>query len=216
MIQSHYYKIIKKDEISSFEIGYEIDTDECINTFRVNRNKELLNLFELTYKYSKKKKKPVVEVLCQNIYDPHFSGFLLNKIKKESIRSSFSREHDLSLFIDFILEKARILVNKEYSKSLPPRFESCFFWENIDDCKSYCNKFSTNGPFIILKVSFIEKIQFERLDNILISTQFYDWFTSEDFLNQAKIFLLGGESNEPHFEIIFQGRFKIIEHIILK
>lgn len=215
MTQSYYYRIIKKDEAALYKTGNVVDSEQCIHTYRVNRNNELLKLFQLTAKYSKKKKKPVVEVLGQDIYDSYSSGFLLNKIKKESIKTSFSPEHDLRFFIDFILEEARITIQKKHSKSLPSRFESCFFWENIEDCRSYCDKFSSYGPFIILKVSFIEKKQFERLDNVLISSHFYDWFTSEDFFNQAKIFLLGGESNEPQFEIIFQGQFKIIEQILL-
>jgi hypothetical protein len=59
-------------------------------------------------------------------------------------------------------------------------------------------------------VEFIETRELKRLDNYFL-VNFQDYFTSNDFYNQAKDFLNAKKTEEPLFEIIFQGKYRVID-----
>lgn len=212
----YYYKVVQKAP----PIETIIDTKNCINRDRVERNNELLKFFEFVYRYSDEYEYPIWNILSDNL--PNFIKSLkyfvkdklyFNKVKilrKERKESAFSWPSDNVYFIDFILEKVRICVQDELKIELPSRFESSYFFETYEDCKKYFDGYS-HLNLEIIKVEFIEDILIEKFDNNLISG-FPIYFTAKDYLNHVKIFLYGAASEAPHFEIVFQGKYKIVSH----
>lgn len=206
--EKSYYKVVSDNP----RIGSIINTKDCINKYRVKRNKKLYDFFELVYNYSEIKDVSVLSILCSTPLPDFDNEPEVKKIEKMKTKKSFSFEKDGQFFIDYILEKAITDLWRESSIDFPSRFESSFFFETIEDCRRYRDRFSSFGPLKIVKVDFIEKIKLKKFDNVIIS-EFTQNANSLFYLNQAKLFLLGAKSEKPQFEIVFQGKYKVISYV---
>ncbi len=213
----YYYKIIQE----FIPVGTIVDTNECINQRRTKRNRELRSLFEKAYKFSADFELPIENVLTNII--PNFYYLSRNFIKRikyyiklliikfKMKQLNFIGFIESNYFIDFILEKSRILIQQETKTELPSRYMSSFFFESVNDCNTYYPKFNCEGKIRIVKVEFVETRKLFVFDNNIIS-DFTNCITSIDFLNRAKLYLNGHISDNPFMEVVFQGKYKIVSY----
>lgn len=211
-----YYKIVASAPIR----GTIIDTDDTIDFRRIVRYTELTKLFDLIFNYSSIHNQPVVEIL--HLINANFAERLkynfqnrkskseINNIRRESFKIKFNINREFRWFNDFVLEKAKREIEKEQDVILPDRFRSSYFLESLDDCHKYYENLGSIYKCLIIKVEFIETRELKRLDNYFL-VNFQNYFTSYDFYNQAKDFLNGKITEKPLFEIIFQGKYKVID-----
>lgn len=211
----YYYKIVAKN----INIQTIVSTCQSIDYFRINRMSQLNRLFNLFYELSSETNLSLQDIL--SLIYPNFnpiSKFEIDKnlhskieiIKREIITTNFIVQLEFRYFNDFVLDKAREELCRQSDLLLPDRFQSHFFFESLSDCYSYClelglNKDKNNK---IIEVEFVETILLEKMDNRLVS-DFHDYFTSQHFYNQAIAFLTKRNSENPLFEIIFQGKYKV-------
>ncbi|MDO9152135.1 MAG: hypothetical protein Q7U47_00210 [Paludibacter sp.] len=214
-----YYKVIQ----SHVPVGKIIDTNYCINEYRVLRNNELKSFFEKAENFSNEFELSISLVLNDTLLKlmKLHKTFIIKGIKyivkmkklaKEREKCNFILNDESNFFIDYILEKKRKNLEIEENVILPSRFNSSFFFESADDCNKYYPKFNCNGEIQIVKVEFIETRKSFTFDNSIIS-DFSRCITSIDYLNHAKLYLSGYISDNPLLEVVFQGKYKIISYI---
>lgn len=216
----HYYKLVA----NAPTVGSIIFTQEMVDNTRVKRYSMLTNLFEQIYNCSKEYELPIGEIVfhikasfCKRRKYKIENLELrqcINEIRKESSRQHFRVMREFRWFNDYILEKAKTEIFNELGLILPNRFESSYFFETIEDCFKYYFSLPRKFHVKIIEVEIIEQKILKKFDNKLIS-EFQDYYTSVDFYNQAKLFLLGEISETPLFEIVFEGKYKVINHIRL-
>lgn len=211
----YYYKILTEAP----KIGTIVDTNKFINYYRIDRQSKLNTLFNLLFELSFEN-----ELSIQNIFSlvyPNFKQYsifesnqnILDKIeiiKLEINKINFNVNREFLFFNDFVLDKVKTELNNDFNLDLPDRFKSHYFFETLSDCYFYylelgCNQ---NKNSKIIEIELIETIKLEKMDNRLI-VDFQDYFTSKHFYNQAKDFLTKKKSENPLFEIIFQGKYKV-------
>jgi hypothetical protein len=203
------------------KIGSSIDTNENIDHSRINRMSKLHNLFNSLYNLSINTDLPL-----QNIFSliyPSFkpiSNFEVNNyitlsvqlIKSEVLSTNFNIQ-EFRYFNDFVLEKVRNELGQT-GLILPDRFKSHYFFESLSDCFFYCLELNIDKNCTVIEVEFQNNLKGHKMDNRLV-VDFYDHYTARDFYNQAKKFLTKNSSAEPLYEVVFQGKYKILKHIPL-
>jgi hypothetical protein len=214
----YYYKIIE----TLPRIGEVINTNRKYDSDRIKRYNQLHKFFRILYNYSKENQISVGAIL--NVICPYsdlsadFEAEDFNKKKRvlkrlfnQSIKNKINwSNNELRFFNDFVLEKAKKEVSKTIKVKLPNRFKSNYFFETIEDCHRYIQ---LKGHGEIIKVEFVKVGRIGKFDNNLIN-YFEDSYTAEDLLSQAKKFLSGETIESPHFEIVFQGKYKVISYEI--
>lgn len=219
----YYYKVVSKISKN----GITIDTTTKIDFNIIMRLSELNNLFDLIYNCSEHHNIPIKQVLTKAksqktlLFTRNTLKKDLNKIKKEVKSQNFILNSEFRYFTYYVSAKTRKdLTQKPNSISLPNRFESSFFFGSIKDCQIYLKKINDsnykNTPynFKIIKVLFEEIKSLHKFDNILLTTGFKDDFHSKDFYRRLKDFLLSKETENPLFEYVFQGSYRIIKNDI--
>lgn len=210
-----YYKLTKNPLAKTV-----IDTNETIDYKRFNRFSELKILFNSIYSTSLEYNLPIGEIIFfinANIFkrlrykaEHKTIKSKIKQIRRESINRKFNINIEFRFFNDFVLEKVRQDLIKNNDIILPDRFKSSYFFKSIDDCKRYYESLGGNYNCQIIKVKFIKTRELKKLDNYFLSN-FQDSFTAINFYNQAQNFLLGEKSATPLLEIVFQGKYKILE-----
>jgi hypothetical protein len=213
-----YYKVVQKHE----PVGKIIDTNDCVNEYRVKRNNELKNYFNRVYNFSKDFETPILLVLndvllnFNQLPDSFIKRINYNlKLKflaKERKKCFFINEEAI-YFIDYILEKTRINLQTKEKVILPNRFKSSFFFESETDSKAYLNSFQ-NPLLRIIKVEFIEETLLKKFDNNLVS-EFFPYYTARDYDSQCKLYLSGIFFDKALVEVVFQGKYQIKSTISL-
>lgn len=214
----YYYKVVE----NKMSIGEIIDTNSNINSYRYFRHKELIRFFDKVYEFSNEYNLPIIFILNDHYRDKSERAInnlikrfkyirKLRILKKEMRKYNFQIDTQGYLFIDYILEKTRLLLEKNENLILPSRFNSSFFFEKVDDCKIYIKTFQ-NKLLNIIKVEFVEELSLKRFDNNLLS--FSPSFIASDYENQCKTYLLEILLENPLIEVVFQGKYKIISNII--
>lgn len=211
-----YYKIVASAPLR----GTIIDTDDTIDLRRIARYSELTKLFDLIFNCSSNHNQPVGEILFlinANFVERWKYNFQnrrlkseIKKIRRESFRRKFNINLEFRWFNDFVLEKAKRDIEKEQDVILPDRFKSSYFLESIDDCQVYYENLGFRYDCQIIKVEFIETRELRRFDNYFL-VNFQNYFSSNDFYNQAKDFLNEKKTETPLIEIIFQGKYRVID-----
>ena len=214
-----YYKLV----VFAPLVGVVIDTKTYIDYVKIKRYSKLTYLFELIYNCSKDFNMPIGNILFQvkaNMFkrmkfkiDDVQLKKRISKIRNESLKKCF-RLNEFRMFNDYVLENVRNEINKLYAQELPNRFESCYFFESIDDSLKYYYKLPVKYHTKIIEVEFIETRSINKFDNTFL-TEFQDYYTSDDFYLQANQFLFKHKSDKPLFEIVFQGKYKVIRHIAI-
>lgn len=205
-------------------VGTIINTEDLIDYSRVKRYEQLVKFFEQIYNCSKEHEITISDILLYTISN-FFKRRKYNKgnkdlkkclrnIRKEGSKQNFKWETEFLWFNDFILEKVRKDIFEAHNLILPNRFESIYFFESREDCLKYYDNFRMKFFGKIIEVQLIETNNFSKFDNNLL-TKFEVYYRSIDFYNQAKFFLLGGCSEIPLFEIVFQGKYKITKYLPL-
>jgi hypothetical protein len=211
----NYYKIVSEFP----KVGSVLNTTENINYARFVRFSKLKQLFDLIFKLSSDHNLPIYDVLKftnQIEIINNGMGFYdqIEIIKEEISKTNFILSYEFRYFNDYILEKARKDIFKELKIELPNRFESQYFFQSIDDCIRYNNELTSKSNKII-EVEFNKIDAFFKGDNKFL-INFDDYYTSEHFYNQAKSFLLESTTDNPLFEIVFIGNYKIIKHHLIE
>jgi len=214
-----YYKLVVFTPL----IGAVIDTNSFIDYERVKRFKKLTKLFELMYNCSTEFELPLFDILFQ--VKANFFKRLKFKIKNIQLKKRISeirnecfkkcfRSNEFRMFNDYMLAKVRDELNAKFVSDLPNRFESCYFFESIDDSLKYYSNLPVKYHTKIIEVEFIQIRSINKFDNTFLS-EFQDYYTSDDFYLQANQFLFKHKSDKPLFEIVFQGKYKVIRHIAI-
>ena len=211
MESKHYYKLVA----IAPSVGEIITTQERVDYRRMKRYSKLTNLFEQIYNCSKEYELPIGEIVfhikasifkrLKNKIENLELKKCIKEIRKESSKQHFRVMKEFRWFNDYILEKAKTEIHNEFGLILPNRFESSYFFESIEDCYKYYFSLPRKFHTKIIEVEFVEQKILKKFDNKLIS-EFQDYYTSDNFYNQAKLFLLGGTSETPLFEIVFEGK----------
>lgn len=215
----NYYKIVEKPS----KVGAIIDTDKNFDLLRFERFKKLEKLFNLIFEVSSNSNLPLINILA-SLYPDLFSSEIivenqndledsLGALKKEIAISKFNVKYEFRYFTDYVLYKARTEIKKEINKPLPDRFKSHFFFESIEDCRNYYNNLISAKSSTIIQVEFIDQNRVYKMDNTFL-TSFENYYTSKDYYRHAKDFLMERTTENPLFEIIFQGRYKVKEHLL--
>jgi len=219
MVKEKYYRI---DSILSDlpAIGKVIETDKVFDINRIARFAELKSIFEKTYNYSDQYNLPVATILelISTMNTPRFNLLYsrievgkdqVNSIIEDVNKANLQLNKEGRFFFDYILTIAKKKIFDEKKIDLPDRFLSKYFFENLGDCYSYIREF---GIGKIIEVKFIEVNYLLRADNKLLSS-FENDATSKDLLKQSEDFLLGVETLNPVYEIVFRGKYQITKHI---
>lgn len=215
-----YYKIVQNPK----SVGTIINTEESFDSERIDRFSKLNNLLRLIYDVSNLDNVPIHYIISQiypTLFYPEIAIrddiSLLNnieKIKREILYANFNISSEFKYFNDFVLNKARYDLMLNSNLSLPDRFKSHYFFETMEECFDYY--YNLNSVIIqctIIEVEFIDQNCIYKMDNTYL-TNFKNHYTSDDFYKDAKDFLMEETSENPLFEIIFQGRYKINAHIL--
>ncbi|MGB5980878.1 MAG: hypothetical protein WBG46_01925 [Nonlabens sp.] len=213
--QKTYYKIVS----DIFSRGAEINTADRIDYNMVARISELNKLFNLIDKCSEYHNVSIREILQSlKLFDPSvITGtqlFLdLKEIKEEKIIQEFNIINEFRYFTYFILEKVRLeLLKNNEVEELPNRFESSYFFGSLADCKRYLIGLNLNYSLNKLKVIEV-KFEYEdvlfKFDNNHLSN-FEDSFHSKDFKDSIARYLRAEQTQNPLFEYVFQGRYRIV------
>lgn len=214
-----YYKIVQNPK----SVGTIINTEESFDSERIDRFSKLNNLLRLIYDVSDLDNVPIHYIISQ-IYPTLFSPEIairydlslldnIEKIKREIHYTNFNISSEFKYFNDFVLNKARYDLMLNSNISLPDRFKSHYFFESLEECFDYYyNLNSVVTKCVIIEVEFIDQNRIYKMDNTYL-TSFENHYTSNEFYKHAKDFLIGKISENPLFEIIFQGRYKINDHV---
>ncbi|MBK8806049.1 MAG: hypothetical protein IPO21_05125 [Bacteroidales bacterium] len=213
-----YYKLIENPKV----VGTIINTEDNFDFKRIERFSSLKHLLKLLFEVSYSNNIPLHYILSQiypNVFRPEIAirneQKLLNdieKVRKEMNRTNFDIFSEFKYFNDFILDMIRSdLANSNIL--LPDRFKSHFFFETIEECIQYHNELLNCRPCKLVEVELIDKKQIIKLDNRLLTT-FENSHTSNDFYNQAKECLIGNVTENPLYEIVFQGKYQIKYHLL--
>lgn len=212
----NYYKIVPYPP----KIGTVIDTDKLFDKSRISRVKKLERLFNLFCELSQNRDLSIHSILAllypntlfpeEEIEKDFDLQNSLNEINQEILKTSFQLTSEFKHFNDFILEEVRrILKNNDIS--LPDRFKSHYFFESIEDCLKYYAEIRYKVRPTIIQVEFLEGSNSYKFDNNLL-TKFENNFRAKDFYNQAEYCLKKGVTENPLFEIVLQGKYKVISH----
>ena len=106
---------------------------------------------------------------------------------------------------EYYLEKVR---NEEFSH-LPPRLKSAFFFDDIDKCNDY-NKVHLSGLGSTFEVDVLENKSMFAGDMRIID-ELDNSISRDKLLEQIRKYWLGGKTENPMMEIVFQGRYELIE-----
>lgn len=209
-MQKVFYKISAKD----FNVGehrkseYDID-DKRIKDF--NEKKEFLELFYFITN-SKPKKLNQVNNDIKNGYANNIESSynevipILHKLYK---KNSFDLSNDFYLILDYYLMKEKEKLEIE-SFDLPDRFSSSFFFKTKEDCLKYLNKLNYNKCFIY-KVEIKDLDSIYKFDNNFISTNLM-FLSGVELSMRCFDFLFGKEeSNDPIFEYVYKGEYRVID-----
>jgi hypothetical protein len=215
-----YYKIVQNPK----SVGTIINTEENFDSERIDRFFKLNSLLKLIYDVSKIDNVSIHYIISQiypTLFYPEieirYDASLLNnieKIKREILNTNFNISSEFKYFNDFVLNQVRNNLMFESNISLPDRFKSHYFFESIEECLDYYyNLSSIVKKCTIIEVEFIDKKCIYKMDNKYL-TNFKNHYTSIDFYKDANDFLIGKISENPLFEIIFQGRYKVNAHVL--
>ncbi len=215
----NYYKIIEEPP----QIGTIIDTDKNFDLLRLERFKKLEKLFNQIFEISSSSNLPIINILAALYPNLYYSNILvenqntlesnLDVLRKEIAISKFCVGIEFRYFTDYVLYKAREEIKKELNKPLPNRFKSHYFFESIEDCFNYYYSLEAVKPSTIIKVDFIDQNRVYKMDNALL-TSFENHYTSKDFYRHAKNYWMELTTENPLFEIVFQGKYKVNEHVL--
>lgn len=212
-----YYKIIENPKA----VGTIINTENNFDNKRIERFSTLNHLLRLIFETSNLNNISLHYILSQiypNIFQ-HDNTIINNlnvineieNIRKEIIQTSFELS-EFKYLNDFILDMIRNdLANSNIL--LPDRFKSHYFFESIEDCIQYYIELSFFKPCKIIEVEPITKKNIIKIDNRLLTT-FEDSCTANDIYIQAKECLTGKATQNPLFEIVFQGTYQIKNHLL--
>lgn len=203
-----------------------IKTQDRIDHNMIKRLSQLNNLFELIYKCSEFHQISIKDILLK-LKSKKIILFTRNRFKndikeiKSEIKSKkFILELEFRYFTYFILEKVRQdLLKTSENTNLPNRFESSYFFGNIRDCVVYLiglyglSYKNQSNNLKIIEVEFEKTESLQKYDNNLL-TEFKDDFHSKDFYSTLNNFLIGIESENPLYEYVFQGSYKVIRNDI--
>ena len=112
---------------------------------------------------------------------------------------------DLPYIWEFLWE----VVRKNLFSAKNSRFIGLFLYDNLDQTIAFQNKINTFPPHnTIVKVKIENELNLERydagwLDNLSVNCTFNDYFES------CKNYWLGEPSNNPNWEYIYIGKYKI-------
>lgn len=215
----NYYKIISNPP----NIGTLINTNESWDNHRFNRFLKLNKLFKLIFEVSCEGKLPLLNILSQ-LYPKQFISditidnmskyeVVLKKIKKEILESNFNVALEFRYFTDFVLHEKRKELIEKLNLQIPDRFKSHYFFESIDDCFNYHYNIISPKQCTIVQVEIIDKISVCKMDNTYL-TSFQNHYTAEDFYRHAEDFLMQKTSENPLFEVVFQGKYVITSHLL--
>lgn len=120
-------------------------------------------------------------------------------------------DHENVLQSDFInvfnYHNIPIILDNKPDITLPSRKESLFLFENIDDCKYYIDTHKGFGT--ICEVELIDTVNLFRGDmNLLNETPNY--LTFHETINWANRYCKKESSSKPVYEILFQGKCRLI------
>lgn len=214
----YHYKVIPIPP----KIGSDIDTNDNIDNFRINRMTKLNSLFSALYNLSLYTNLSLQDIL--SLVYPNFKAYstfeispyitqIIKLIKNEVLKTNFNVYNEFRYFNDFVLQKVRNELD-EVGIILPDRFKSHYFFESLSDTFFYCLELNIDRRFTVIEVEFQQNLKGHKMDNRL-AVNFFDHYTAKDFHNQARMFLLKKSSENPLFEIVFQGKYKVINHIPL-
>lgn len=211
----NYYKIVSEFP----KVGRVLNTTENINHARLVRFSKLKHLFDLIFNLSRDYNLPIYDVLKFTNQNARINAEMdfydqIENIKQEISTTNFILLYEFRYFNYYILEKVRKDIFDETKLELPNRFESQYFFQSINDCIRYNNELNSKSNKII-EVEFNKTDAYFKGDNKFL-TNFDDYYTSEHFYNQAKSFLLESTTNNPLFEIVFIGNYKIIRHHLIE
>lgn len=213
-----YYKLVSIQE----PIGTLINTEDKFDTVRIARFTELQYLLNLFFETSSRTNISICHILSQ-IYpevvcpqtDVTESTNLtddIEKIRNEINRTNFILHSEFRFFNDLVLAIARSeLINEGFI--LPDRFKSHYFFDSLEQCFAYYVNLPSLTPCRIIEVEFLNIKQVYKLDNMFL-TRFEETFTANDFYKQAKRCLSGDITDNPIFEIVYQGTYRIKKHIM--
>lgn len=199
-----YYKIVGVKQ----KVGTIIDTSERIDYLRIKRFEELKSLFQLIFEFSIKFNFSIEKTLTLIFSEMNeFSNNNeLQTIQTEIINKKFICQKEFNYFIDFVLDKIR---NESDFKLCPDRFRSNYFFKKLDDCFIYnSNLGNINSPKVI-EVEFLSVNSIFEGDNQLL-TKFSKDFTAKDLYYQAKDFLSQKRTDDPLIEVVFNGKYRIL------
>ncbi|WP_298141025.1 hypothetical protein [Flavobacterium sp.] len=214
-----YYRIEEKPS----KVGTVIDTDKKFDLLRIERLKQLEKLFNLIFEISSNLNLPLINILATLYPKLYYSEIIiknqsdlekhLDVLRKEILYSRFNVQFEFRNFTDFIFSKARADIIKNHKISLPDRFKSRYFFESIEDCLNYHDNLISQKPCKIIMVEFIDKNRVYKFDNTFL-TSFENHYTSEDFYRHANDYWMQQTSQNPLFEIIFLGKYKVKAHVL--
>ena len=192
----------------------------------IKRFSELNNLFNLIYDcsndYQISIKNIWIELKSKKIIFFRRNSFQQNikTIKREIKATNFILQSEFRYFTYFVLEKVRQDLLKDSDLKLPNRLKSSYFFGTVEDCKIYLKnlyglsfEFHQRNNLRVIEVEFKEIKSFHKFDNILL-TEFQDSYHSKDFYSVFKSFLLEENSENPLYEYVFQGFYKVVRNDI--
>jgi hypothetical protein len=207
----NYYKILSNPPKN----GTLIDTNKSWDNLRFDRFLKLNKLFKLIFEVSCEGKLPLLNILAE-LYPEQFISDITVKnfskyevelkiIKKEIVETNFNVELEFRYFTDYVLSEKRKELGEKSNLKIPDRFKSHYFFESIEDCLNYHDNLITTKECVIVLVEIIDQISLCKMDNTYL-TSFQNHHTAEDFYKHAEDFLMQKTSENPLFEVVFQGK----------
>lgn len=199
--QKRYESLLKFVEISSINLGLPLDMYFTLNNNLAMLGNEYLRNFP-------KSKNHIFEIYDFTHNENHKGHFILEKDLINVVENLNSI--GISLFSEgfylweYILEYVR---QWDEFEDIPSRRKSFFLFENYSDCKWYIDKHKVGGK--ICKVEIIETTSLFRADmNLIDSLQ--NHYNYREVTKIVFDYWSETISNKPIFEILFQGKCKLI------
>ncbi|SFU60640.1 hypothetical protein SAMN05216480_109124 [Pustulibacterium marinum] len=215
------YKII--NVVNKFPLNKIIDSETLINKDKKQRLEKMFPIFDLIHEYSIRYNKSVFEIrdeLSKNrlylIKNKQQKDYLV--LKKSIKNSGFLIYSDFqNNYLEYVIEKARIILSKQVNTKYSNRLDYIFFFKSKSDCIKYLA--TTNQlDFYEKKIITIAKIQFTSVDEIAyldnnLLSNYTESFTVPEYVQKTISYWLEKLSEEPLIEILFKGKFKILEYL---
>jgi hypothetical protein len=196
-----YYKILYKDAKEKI-----INTIANRDNKRIFRFNDLKSYFEQISEFSSKNNIPIFDII-KEINSTDNNNIYIQRLRELGVKKKFNWESiEGRYYFDFVLEKARKNISNKTGAVLPNRFESNFFFETVDDCFRYMDD---KSPGVVAKIEIIDCNLLFKADNKLLN-YFPNSYTFDDLVNHSNKLWNGESTDEPLYEIIFQGKYRQI------